>query len=173
MLHRQLEEVSVTDELTGLYNYRHFSEKLTEEQRRAARYQIPLSLIMLDLDHFKKLNDMHGHECGNIVLKGVSLIVRGCIRDTDILSRYGGEEFAVILPQTASREAWQIAERIRGAIETHQFDVGEGHERLSVTVSVGVTSFPENGQPQSALVNLADQALYRAKGSGRNVVAVT
>jgi len=172
MLHKQMEESSITDNLTGSFNYRYFSDKLAEEQRRTSRYNTPLSLIMLDLDHFKKINDTYGHEIGNMILRGVAQTTRECVRDTDILARYGGEEFAVILPQTPLSEARHIADRIRMAIEARQFDAGLANPRVSVTVSIGVSSFPENGQSQERLVNLADQALYRAKGQGRNAVAV-
>ena len=169
-LHRQMEELTMIDNLTGAFNYRYFTDKLEEEKRRAARYDAPLSLIMLDIDHFKKLNDSFGHEVGNIVLKGVTQIVRGCIRDTDISCRYGGEEFAVILPQTPLDDAQRIAKRIRIMIERTTFEVGDNIDKQGVTVSIGVTSFPENGYPQAELVRLADQAMYRAKGVGRNAV---
>ncbi len=170
-LHKKTEELSVIDELTEAYNYRYFIQKLQEEKRRAIRYQLPLSLIMVDIDRFKKLNDTYGHESGNIVLKELSRIIKGCIRDVDIFARYGGEEFVVILPQTPQREASVLGERIREQVEKASIDVGK-EEKLKVTVSVGVTSFPENGKSQEELVSVADQALYRAKGEGRNLVRV-
>jgi len=171
MLHQKMEEMSITDELTGIYNYRYFSEKLKEEQRRAARYNLPLSLIMLDIDWFKKFNDTYGHEVGNVVLKGITSVVKNCIRDVDVFCRYGGEEFVIILPQTPQSEVAPIGERIRHSIETSTFG-GDNIPGLKVTVSVGVTSFPENGKPEEELLSIADQALYRAKGSGKNVVCV-
>jgi len=145
---------------------------LNEEERRASRYNQPLSLMMLDIDHFKKFNDTYGHEAGNLILKELSRIAYGCVRDTDVFTRYGGEEFAIILPQTTQSEAQQIASRIRESIERTRFSIGEGLPRQIVTVSVGLTSFPENGKSQKELIQLADQALYRAKGSGRNMVQV-
>jgi diguanylate cyclase (GGDEF)-like protein len=170
-LHKRTEELIIIDELTETYNYRYFIQKLQEEKRRAIRYSLPLSLIMVDIDRFKKLNDTYGHESGNIVLKELSCIIKDCIRDVDIFARYGGEEFAIILPQTPQREAAVIGERIREQVESALIDVGKAG-RLKITVSVGVTSFPENGKSQEELVSVADQAMYRAKGEGRNLVRV-
>lgn len=172
MLHKKTEELTITDELTGIYNYRYFTQKLKEEQRRASRYDLPLSLVMLDIDWFKKFNDTYGHEVGNIVLKGMTSVVKKCIRDVDVFARYGGEEFSVILPQTPKVEAARIGERIREAVEQATFGGRDGVPKLKVTVSVGITSFPENGKPYDELLSLADQALYRAKGAGKNLVCV-
>jgi diguanylate cyclase (GGDEF)-like protein len=171
LLHRKMEELTITDELTGIFNYRYFAEKLKEEQRRAFRYNLPLSLIMMDIDWFKKFNDMYGHEVGNIVLKGITAVVKKCIRDVDIFCRYGGEEFVIILPQTPQIEVARIGERIRQQIEASTFGGGSIPE-LKVTVSVGVTSFPENGKSNEEILSIADQALYRAKGAGKNLVCV-
>ncbi|HWR83255.1 MAG TPA: sensor domain-containing diguanylate cyclase, partial [Candidatus Deferrimicrobium sp.] len=168
-LHKKTEELTVIDELTETYNYRYFIQKLQEEKRRAIRYNVPLSLIMVDIDRFKNLNDSYGHESGNVVLKALSAIIKRCIRDVDIFARYGGEEFTIILPQTAQREAVVIGERIRDQVQGAQFEAGN-NGKLRITVSVGVTSFPENGRSQEELVSVADQALYRAKGEGRNLV---
>ena len=168
-LHKRTEELTTFDELTQTYNYRYFVQKLDEEKRRAFRYNLPLSLVMVDIDFFKKLNDTCGHENGNRVLRQLSQILKGCIRDVDIFARYGGEEFAVILPQTPLMEASRIGERIRSQVEAHSFELLDG-STIRVTVSVGVSSFPENGQSPQQLVNVADQALYRAKGEGRNLV---
>ncbi len=172
MLHRKTEELTITDELTGIYNYRYFAEKLKEEQRRACRYNMPLSLIMLDIDWFKKFNDSYGHEVGNIVLRGITSVVKKCIRDVDIFCRYGGEEFVIILPQTPRIEVARIGERIRQQIEAASFGGGDNIPELKVTVSVGITSYPENGKPDEELLSVADQALYRAKGAGKNLVCV-
>jgi diguanylate cyclase (GGDEF)-like protein len=143
--------------------------KLEEEKKRALRYDLPLSLIMVDIDWFKKINDSYGHEVGNMVLEELSQIIKGCIRDVDIFCRYGGEEFVVILPQTPVREAEQIGERIRSEVETRVMTYEE-NIRLKITVSVGVSAFPENGRSHEELVSAADQALYQAKGSGKNLV---
>jgi diguanylate cyclase (GGDEF)-like protein len=168
-LHRRTEELTMTDELTNTYNYRYFVHKLEEEKKRALRYDLPLSLIMVDIDWFKKINDSYGHEVGNMVLEELSQIIKGCIRDVDIFCRYGGEEFVVILPQTPVREAEQIGERIRSEVETRVMTYEE-NIRLKITVSVGVSAFPENGRSHEELVSAADQALYQAKGSGKNLV---
>lgn len=171
-LHRKMEELTITDELTSIYNYRYFSMKLKEELRRADRYDLPLSLIMLDIDWFKTFNDTYGHEVGNIVLKGITGVVKECIRDVDIFARYGGEEFVIILPQTPRDEVTKIGERIRQQIEKASFGGGGNIDALKVTVSVGISSFPENGRPNEELLSLVDQALYRAKGAGKNMVCV-
>ncbi|MFZ1682949.1 MAG: sensor domain-containing diguanylate cyclase [Candidatus Zixiibacteriota bacterium] len=168
-LHKRTEELTTIDELTETYNYRYFIQKLQEEKKRAMRYDLPVSLIMVDIDWFKKLNDTYGHEVGNVVLKELSRIIKKCIRDVDIFARYGGEEFVIILPQTPQSEAAAIGERIREAVESMIIDAGNSG-KLKITVSVGVSSFPENGKSQEELVSIADQALYRAKGSGKNLV---
>ncbi|MFQ5452714.1 MAG: diguanylate cyclase [Candidatus Zixiibacteriota bacterium] len=170
-LHKKTEELTIIDELTETYNYRYFVQKLQEEKRRAIRYDVPLSLIMVDIDWFKKLNDTYGHEVGNYVLKRLSRIIKFCIRDVDIFARYGGEEFSIILPQTAQREAVIIGERIREEVEKEIFETRK-FGKIKITVSVGVSSFPENGKSQEDLVSITDQALYRAKGEGRNLVCV-
>jgi diguanylate cyclase (GGDEF)-like protein len=170
ILHRKTEELTIIDELTGVFNYRYFSEKIKEEKKRAVRYNQPLSLIMLDIDWFKKFNDNYGHEVGNCVLVGLVGVTRRCIRDVDILCRYGGEEFIIILPNTAEREAYEIAERIRVEVEWAEFGGGEGIPKLKVTISIGVSSYPENNLHQNELINAVDQAMYRAKGSGKNTV---
>lgn len=170
-LHKRTEELTIIDGLTGAYNYRYFIQKLQEEKRRASRYNLPLSLIMVDIDWFKKLNDTYGHEAGNVVLARLASIINGCIRDVDIFVRYGGEEFVIILPQTPQHEACVIGGRIRERVEQTVIDAGK-RGKLKITVSVGVTSFPENGKPQEELVSLADKALYQAKDEGRNAVCV-
>jgi diguanylate cyclase (GGDEF)-like protein len=170
-LHKRMAELTIIDELTEAFNYRYLIQKLQEEKRRAARYRLPLSLIMVDIDHFKKLNDTFGHEEGNQVLKQLAGIIKRCIRDVDIFARYGGEEFAIILPQTTQAEATVIGERIREQVEVAGMELENGIKE-KVTVSVGITSFPENGKSEEELVTIADQALYRAKGDGRNLVRV-
>ena len=170
-LHKRTEELSVIDGLTGTYNYRYFVQKFQEEKKRAVRYDLPLSVIMVDIDWFKKLNDGYGHEVGNLVLKSLARIIKGCIRDVDIFARYGGEEFVVILPQTPEKEAYRIGERIRERVERNTVNAGQSRP-VKITVSVGVSSYPENGKSEEELVSVADQALYRAKGSGRNLVCV-
>ncbi|MFQ5499957.1 MAG: sensor domain-containing diguanylate cyclase [Candidatus Zixiibacteriota bacterium] len=169
-LHKRTEELTIIDELTETYNYRYFIQKLSEETRRAERYTLPLSLIMVDIDWFKKLNDSFGHEAGNRVLKQLPKVIQTCVRDVDIFARYGGEEFVIILPQTPKAEAVHIGERIRSKVEEAVFDLKKiGNTKI--TVSVGVSSYPENGRSHEELVGVTDEALYRAKGDGRNLVA--
>jgi diguanylate cyclase (GGDEF)-like protein len=171
LLHRQMEQLTISDELTGIFNYRFFKMRLEEETKRSVRYGQPLSLIMIDIDWFKRFNDTYGHETGNRLLQGIARVITGCIRDVDIQARYGGEEFMVILPQTGQEEAYKIGERIRQQIAEARFEVGpNGEELVSVTVSVGISCYPENGRPYEELVESVDQALYRAKGAGKNLV---
>jgi diguanylate cyclase (GGDEF)-like protein len=164
--------LSIVDELTDSYNYRYFIQKFQEEKKRAVRYSLPLSIIMIDIDWFKKFNDGYGHEIGNVVLRELAGVIKECIRDVDIFSRYGGEEFVVILPQTPLSEAQVIGERIRSQVEAAVIDtVTRGTVRI--TVSIGVSSYPENGRSEEELITVADQALYRAKDSGKNLVCVS
>ncbi|MBI5866857.1 MAG: diguanylate cyclase [candidate division Zixibacteria bacterium] len=169
-LHQRMEKLTIIDELTGVYNYRYFRGRLEDEKRRAMRYTQSLALIMVDIDWFKHLNDQCGHETGNVALRGLAQVVASCIRDVDILARYGGEEFIVILPQTSYAEAITIGERIRRRVEQTDFGPDQRGRPLKMTVSIGITSFPENGRSSEDLVETVDKALYRAKGEGRNTV---
>jgi diguanylate cyclase (GGDEF)-like protein len=170
-LNHELEKMVVIDELTGIYNYRYFSEKLADEKKRAARYRQPLSLLMVDIDWFKRCNDTYGHEAGNVLLKGVVGAIKVNIRDTDVLARYGGEEFIVILPQTSHEDAQVIAERIRLEVDNSRFGDGVKYPLLHATVSIGITTFPDNGRNEEEIVQLVDRAMYVAKGQGKNAVA--
>jgi diguanylate cyclase (GGDEF)-like protein len=177
---KKLEEQSITDGLTGLKNRRFFDERLQEEFGRAQRYSDPVSLIMLDLDHFKRVNDRYGHQAGDLVLRQAADLLRGSLRDPDIPARYGGEEFAVILPKTHVQGALAVAERIWRAIgnKTFRHALGEGPGasppvELRVTVSIGVAFFPSKDITSSELlVKFADEALYQAKRSGRNSICL-
>lgn len=170
LLHKKTEELTITDALTGLYNYRHFRNKLTDELRRADRYRQKLSIMMLDLDHFKKVNDRYGHQTGNAILREVSDIIRECVRDIDVVARYGGEEFVVILPQTNEEDAATIAERIRETVNKNYFPSGSGQRDVRITVSLGVTTYPEGVHNLDQLLEKVDTALYRAKAEGRDRV---
>lgn len=163
-----LEKLSTTDPLTGLRNRRWVADVLALEVLRATRYGTPLSILMADLDHFKRINDEHGHLAGDTVLVHVSQIVQKMLRGNDVAGRYGGEELIVLLPQTDIEGAAALAERIRGAVEGAPCEGGEGR-RLPVTVSIGVAQL-ERGQDARRLVACADAALYEAKGAGRNRV---
>jgi two-component system, cell cycle response regulator len=161
-----LHRLSVTDGLTLLHNHRAFQERLREEFRRAQRHDDPLALVLLDLDHFKAVNDRHGHPAGDTVLREVAAVLRRCVRETDFLARYGGEEFGAILPNTAPAGAVKVAERIwreLGGLRT-----GPGG-LVRITGSLGVSGFPQRGVNTSEhLLTTADEALYRAKREGRD-----
>ncbi len=167
---RELRRISITDPLTGLLNRRYFEERLREELDRATRHRHPLSLIMIDIDHFKRYNDANGHPAGDKALVLLGRILRASVRAIDVVSRFGGEEFSIILPETIKREALLIGERIRSEVETLYFP---GEERLPggrLTVSAGVASFPDDARDLRTLVQRADRALYQAKARGRNRV---
>lgn len=170
LLHKKTELLSLTDDMTGLYNFRYFQQKIKDEIIRSKRYQRDLSLLMMDIDHFKVVNDTYGHTRGDIILKMVSDIIRITVRDVDISARYGGEEFVVILPETAQKDTIQIAERIRRRVEDIDFSNIEGLETLRITISIGVASFPENASTEKSLIEAADKACYFAKKTGRNRV---
>ena len=160
---RRLEELSLTDSLTGLRNRRAFDDRLDEAFEHAKRYERPLSLVVLDVDLFKQINDAHGHDMGDAVLRGVAHLVASCSRATDFVARIGGEEFAIILPETPLFEAMQFAEKIRARIATTPV------AGLDVTVSLGVANAMHSKVRNTAeLFHAADQALYRAKANGRN-----
>lgn len=169
---RQLEELldkvnymAITDALTGLYNRRRFLDALTNEYERAKRYATPFSLVMLDIDYFKKINDTFGHAVGDAVLKEVSEILLKSIRDIDTAARYGGEEFMIILPNTDIAHARIIAERMRQAIEMHDFAGVD----WKISVSIGISGMPDvKVDNKEKLIRCADFAMYRAKQCGRN-----
>lgn len=170
LLHEELERLSITDRLTELYNHGYFQKRLAEELDRAKRYDHVLSLIMLDIDHFKDFNDAFGHPKGNIVLRRLASILKGNIRNTDIAARYGGEEFVIILPETNGEEAKALAERVRRIIEKTSFKGNKEHPAVTKTVSLGIASYPKDAVTQEKLINKADQAMYQAKKEGRNRV---
>jgi two-component system cell cycle response regulator len=159
------------DEKTGLYNYRYFIERLTDEFKRARRYGNRLTLAVFDIDHFKAVNDRYGHPAGDNALREFGEIMVRSSRETDIIARYGGEEFVALLPQTTAVHGQRLAERIRRVTEAHRFHADDTPEPyIRVTVSAGVATFPLNDRilrPED-LIKAADDALYRAKGAGRN-----
>ncbi|MGH7545491.1 MAG: sensor domain-containing diguanylate cyclase [Gemmatimonadota bacterium] len=160
----ELEELSVTDELTGLFNRRHLMEALASEVRRSERHHHRFALLIADIDRFKDYNDKNGHLAGDTVLTHVGAILRECLRTVDLAARYGGEEFVAILPETAIADAFEVAERIRADVAGERFEGGR------VTVSLGVAEFPAHGDSSETLLAAADAALYRAKREGRNRV---
>lgn len=161
--------MATLDRMTRLYIHHYFQERLLEEIKRSDRMNIPLSLIMADIDHFKDFNDTYGHQQGDIVLKEVAQIFKGLVRSVDIPARYGGEEFAVILPDTSMEDAIEIATRLRKSVEKYEFS---GQDKsLSVTISLGVAQYHADSDKESKnLIKRADAALYRAKKTGRNRV---
>jgi diguanylate cyclase (GGDEF)-like protein len=169
-LHEMVSEQAVTDELTGLANNRAFRDVATREAARARRFGHPLSLLMLDVDDFKQVNDTHGHPQGDEVLKRIGAILRDESRGIDLPARYGGEEFAVALPETDPVGAAEVAERIRGRVESEPVGFVDGDGALQVTASLGVASIPESASDVRGLVAAADAALYAAKRGGKNRV---
>ncbi len=170
---RELREKSFRDELTGLYNYRHFTKTFETELSRVQRYERSLSLVMMDLDHFKKLNDTLGHQKGNEVLAAVAQVLSDGCRSSDYAVRYGGEEFALILPETSKLAAKHIVDRIRIGVEELKvcYTTKEGEDK-TVTISSGIAAAPEDGLTPDALIRQADAALYQAKASGRNCIVL-
>jgi diguanylate cyclase (GGDEF)-like protein len=166
----RVKNLAIRDSLTDLFNHRHSVELVAQELARVGRYASGLSLLMLDLDHFKRINDEHGHPVGDTILRDVASLLKDMLRAVDSVGRYGGEEFLVLLPHTSAEEARQTAERVRRTVERHRFLAGP--QELHITVSVGVASYPAPGiDSPAALIREADQALYRAKEGGRNRVA--
>jgi len=167
----QFEQLAITDYLTGLYNIRYFYHRFAEEFSRAQRYNSHLSCLMVDLDHFKRINDKYGHRTGDIVLSRFAHLLKRHTRKSDVLARYGGEEFIMLLPQTPVKAAEAKAEELRGLIEQHRFREMEKKSRL--TVSIGVSSYPIHKiQDKDDIITLADKALYKAKVLGRNTVVL-
>ena len=165
----RLAQLAITDGLTGLYNHRHFHERLVLEVERAGRSGLGLALFMIDVDHFKRFNDRFGHPAGDDVLRQVARLLSDGRRANDFCARYGGEEFAVVLVDTAKLTAFQVAEKLRLRIAGHAF---EGPAGARLAVSVGVAAFPDDATDAELLVRAADAALYRAKAGGRNCVVL-
>ena len=168
---QRLEALSVTDDLTRLHNARYLNMALRRETRLANRKGHPVSLLFIDLDGFKSINDKHGHLAGSRALVETATVVRGCARETDIVARFGGDEFALILPDTGSPGALALAERVRERIAQHRFLAGDGLD-IHLPASIGVATLPEVAATPDELVQAADAAMYRVKDSGRNGVEV-
>jgi diguanylate cyclase (GGDEF)-like protein len=167
----KMNSLIIREGLTGLFNQNYIRQRLDEEYYRAKRYVHPLSLMMIDLDNFKSLNDRFGHTAGDHLLKYFSQLIRETIRPSDIPARFGGEEFLVILPETDKEDAQVVAERLRKRISMYPFRIDSRKEEVQLTISVGVSAFPEYGQSSEELITLADMALYQAKKEGKNKVA--
>lgn len=167
LLHK-LEVMAITDYLTEVYNRRHFEEILRREFRRAVRYNLHLSCLMCDIDHFKRINDTYGHAAGDAVLKEIARIITSNLREVDVIGRWGGEEFAVLLTQAKKEDAKKVGERIIKAVSGYKFQGLPEKERI--TISIGVASVPEDPDIDNweRLIKAADEALYKAKRNGRN-----
>ncbi len=166
---RQLEALSITDELTKLFNRRHINKKLDDEFRRATRYKHHLSCLLLDADHFKNVNDTYGHAFGDVVLREIAAILYDTAREVDVCGRFGGEEFIALLPSTDLERAFIVADRVRKKVEAHPFE----HEGTTIhrTVSIGISAVPDDLiKDEFQLVEWADIAMYAAKTQGRNLV---
>jgi len=162
---RRWRELSLTDELTGAHNRRYCGLRLNQEIARATRYRHPLGLVLIDVDRFKEINDRHGHDVGDVVLTELCRVIQSQSRVESALCRYGGDEFAVLLPEASWEGARVYAERIRAAVEDAAFPHGE-----SVAISVGVAAFPDDAANADSLIKAADTSLYAAKAAGRNRV---
>lgn len=168
---RKIEELTFKDALTNVYNYRYLDRHLEQELRIAKRFHVALSVVYMDLDDFKRINDQSGHQFGNGVLSETGNFLKVASRATDLVGRMGGDEFLIVLPNTSRDEAQIVAERIRHRMETHGFEV-EGRKVPDLTASMGVATFPLDAQNKEGLISSSDQAMYRAKQSGGNRVCI-
>jgi diguanylate cyclase (GGDEF)-like protein len=169
LLHK-FQQLAITDDLTGLHNSRHFHRQVQAETGRADRYNRHLSLLMMDVDHFKAYNDRHGHLAGDRALARIGAIIADCLRKSDTAYRYGGEEFTALLPETSAQEAAGVAERVRATVAGENF-AETGTDKEGLTVSIGVTELARGEEPRS-LVHRADEAMYTSKQQGRNRVSI-
>ena len=171
-----VEQESITDPLTGIYNRRYLERRLADEIARANRYGMPLSVLLIDIDHFKRVNDIYGHQVGDLVLEGMAQLIATTLRTTDIVARYGGEEIMVITPSTPVKIAADLAERLRKVVESASFEIPPelnlDISALGVTVSIGVGCFGREAKDMQELIQVVDKAMYRAKREGRNRVVV-
>ena len=165
---RKMEELAITDGLTGLYNHRYFQEALQQEMERAERQKQNLTLLIMDIDHFKGFNDSFGHPAGDFILKSLATLLKKTARKIDVLARYGGEEFAALLPGIDKKNARKTAERWRKNVQRSSFK--SGGQSFAITLSIGFATFPEDGTAKVELIQKADRALYDAKENGRNQV---
>ena len=169
---RRAEALSVTDDLTSLYNSRYLNQVLRRESKRASRSGRPLSLLFLDLDGFKAVNDRYGHLCGSRALVEAANVIRGCARETDVAARFGGDEFALVLPDTGSEGAVAVAERVRERIAAYAFLRASDGLDVRLTASVGVATLPDVAASADELIKAADSAMYRVKDHGKNGVVL-
>ncbi|HXN07188.1 MAG TPA: sensor domain-containing diguanylate cyclase, partial [Nitrospiria bacterium] len=167
---QEKEKQAVTDGLTGIYNRVEFHKRISIEYERSLRNRSDFSILLIDIDFFKRINDSYGHPAGDVVLKDVVKIIQNCIRNFDFMARYGGEEFIVILPETDGIRAALVADRIRSSVEDHSFII-PSRETEHLTISAGIASFPLDSATAEDIITAADDALYFCKNSGRNRIA--
>ncbi len=170
-----LEAENITDPLTKVYNRRYLDRRLDEEVARSKRYSLGLSILMIDIDYFKRVNDTYGHQAGDVTLSTLCSLIKADLRDLDVVARYGGEEFIVICTNTAIDGASLVAERLRHLVESHQIEITDGfgtRQSIQISISIGAAGFSASVDSKKKLVEAADEALYRAKGEGRNRVII-
>ncbi|MFW7381071.1 MAG: GGDEF domain-containing protein [Oligoflexus sp.] len=168
---QKAQSLLVRDDLTGLYNYRHLEASLENEIRRVQRFKSKFSVLFIDLDHFKPINDQYGHQAGSFVIKQVAEVLQEGLREVDSVFRYGGDEYVVLLLEANSETALRAAERIRQKIAETEFPIDDYH-KVKLTASIGVASCPEHGSSKEELLRMADESMYRSKKSGKNRVLV-
>jgi diguanylate cyclase (GGDEF)-like protein len=168
-LYQKMEELTITDDLTNLFNLRYLNRSIETEIERAKRYNVPLTLIFMDIDSFKNVNDRYGHLVGSKVLVEIAKLLLSNLRSVDIVARYGGDEFVIVLPQTSLEGGFLVAERLRNAMEQHVFLKNEGYS-IRMTGSFGVASYPQNAKSKEELFRIADEAMYRGKATSKNIV---
>jgi diguanylate cyclase (GGDEF)-like protein len=169
-----LEEENITDALTGIYNRRYLDRRLANEVARAKRYGRPLSVLMIDIDHFKRVNDLHGHHAGDLALSYLGKLLLDAVRSPDVVARYGGEEIVIVAPDSVEHEATRLAERLRERVAEHELILsseGGGQKSVRLTISIGVAELSREIKTGNELIDCADKALYAAKEHGRNRVA--
>lgn len=167
-LYQEVEKLATTDSLTDVFTRRYILERIDEELRRSKKRSSPLSILMIDIDYFKKFNDLYGHLTGDQILREIGALLKQTVREIDIPGRYGGEEFCVVLPDTESKGAQYVAERIRLAIQNTTIKAYDAS--IKTTVSIGIATYPKDAHNVKDLMEKADRALYKAKAQGRNVV---
>ncbi len=170
MFYYEVQNLSISDSLTRLFNRRYFLKRLEEEITRSGKFNLQFSLLMADIDHFKYYNDHFGHLVGDVILRESGLVIKENTRQIDLVGRYGGEEFAILLPETSKEGAYQAAERIRANLEARKIHAYD--EELNITISIGLCSFPEDALNPNEIIDKADIALYEAKNKGRNRVSI-